>query len=424
MSQPFKLRYQNEIVGAFLLGVVLAVMVAAMLLARGGADEEELVPYAVDFGEVGVGLMPEGLAVRLRSQRVGRVLDSEAREGGHMRVRIGLQPSLQGLLPIDSQVVLYTPMAGLAGETYLEISPGTAPIRAGVGDALTGRVAGDVLQLATDLLVELRGNVAPTLFALKRVSLRADAMLGRAENALGIAGGGTDTDAPAGADALVARALSAAERLERTLQRAESVLERLEGTLARVDRAVDGAHDTLAVGQRVLERVDRGEGLLGKVLRDPVLERRAQELLAAGHGLLTQVERAVGRSAGALEAAPEVLLEARRALGDVAAIAAELRRLAPAVPAMVGEIDALLGEGRAALDAASRHWLVGGALRPQGPPAPLAVTPLRDEPPLPDLQALRRALSPLASDLPPQPTPSASDRQGTKAGTPPGRRRP
>lgn len=393
MSQPFKLRYQNEIVGVFLLGAIVSMLVVALMLARGGGagGTEDGFECAIEFEEVGVGPLAPGLSVRLRSQRVGRVLRSEFVGRGRQRATVALAATLRNVIPTDSVAVLYTPMAGLAGETYLEIAPGVAETHVDLGGAMRGRVAGDVLQLATDLLVELRGNVAPALTALTRVSNRADGALGQVESILNLPANQESTDA------LVARAGDAAARAERTLTKVENLLDRLDGTMTKVDRAMGLAEGALSSTGRLLSKVERGEGLVGRVMQDDALERRVLGLLDKMATLVATFDRAVARSAGAIDAAPEMMAEARTALTDMAVVAAELRRLAPAVPAMVGQIDELLGEGRAALDAASRHWLVGSAMRPSGPPTPLPAVGLRDQAPLPDLASLRRALSPLGA---------------------------
>ncbi len=391
MSQPFKLRYQNEIVGVFLLGAIVSMLVVGLMLARGSgaADADDAFECAIEFEELGVGPLAPGLSVRLRSQRVGRVLRSEFVGRGRQRATIALASSLRAVIPTDSVAVLYTPMAGLAGETYVEIAPGVAETTVDLGGSMRGRVAGDVLQLATDLLVELHGNVAPTLTALTKVSNRVDGTLGRVEAILDL------PDNQASAEALVARAGEAAARAERTLTKVEALLDRLDGTMTKVDKAIGLADGALTSTGRLLGKVERGEGLIGRVMQDDALERKVVGLLDRMATLVATFDRAVARSAGAIDAAPQMVAEARTALADMAVVAAELRRLAPAVPAMVGQIDELLGEGRAALDAASRHWLVGSAMRPSGPPTPLPAVGLRDQAPMPDFEALRKALAPV-----------------------------
>ena len=391
MSQPFKLRYQNEIVGVFLLGATVSMMVVALMLARGGSagDADDMFECAIEFEELGVGPLAPGLSVRLRSQRVGRVLRSDFAGRGKQRATVALAGTLRDAIPTDSVAVLYTPMAGLAGETYLEIAPGVAETYVDVGGAMKGRVAGDVLQLATDLLVELHGNVAPALIGLTRVSNRVDGAMGRVEAILDLPENQSSTEA------LVARAGEAAARAERTLTKVEALLDRLDGTINKVDRAIGLAEGALSSTGRLLGKVERGEGLVGRALQDDALERKVVGLLDKMATLVATFDRVVARSSGAIDAAPHMMAEARTALADMAVVAAELRRLAPAVPAMVGQIDELLGEGRAALDAASRHWLVGSAMRPAGPPMPLPAVGLRDQAPLPELEALRRALAPV-----------------------------
>ncbi len=414
MSQPFKLRYQNEIVGLFLLGAVVFVFVVGLLLARTSGDAaEETFELEVTFDAIGLGPLHEGVPVRLRAQRIGRVVRSGFGADRRVRATLALSGSLRGLLPIDSVAVLYTPMAGLAGETYLEITPGSAPLRAQVGDAIAGTVAGDVLNLATDLLIELNGTVGPALVALRRVSLRADGLLGRFEDAIGM------PEAATAAEDALRRAASLASRAERTFTKVEALLDRLDSTLDRVDTALVHADGALQTGGRVLARVDRGEGLIGRALQDPVLERQVTAMIGQMSGLIATVDKVASQSATAIQDAPELMAEGRRALRDMAVVASELRRLAPAVPSMVGQIDELLGEGRAALDAASRHWLIGGALRPDGPPRPLGLSGVRDAPLAPDLDALRRALAPRAPDGGRAPSASAPPAGPRGASNPP-----
>lgn len=381
MSQPFKLRYQNEIVGAFLIGAFVVVLLAALLIARGGREIGEGFECEVVFREAGVGLLREGTPVRVQSQRAGIITGSKIDEEGNVRAHVVLNSTLRYAIPTDSIATLYTPMAGLAGEPYVEIAPGRAASRLPVGGSIDGAVAGDVLQITTDVLRILRRDLAPSLGALRKISERGDRLLAKVEALAALPESVTQ------AEALLARADTAAQRAELILERTVGLLERLDGTLNKTDAALGGAG-------RLIAKIEKGEGLVGKVLADPVVERRVLGLIEKLAGTLVVVDRLMAQTGKAVAVAPELVEEGRAALRDMAVVAAELRRLAPAVPSMAGQIEELLGEGRAVLGAVERHWLLGAQLRPKGAPEPLPAVGVRDADATPDLEALRRALAP------------------------------
>jgi ABC-type transporter Mla subunit MlaD len=383
VSQPFKLRYQNEIVGVFLVGAFVVILLAVLLVARDGREIGDGFECEIVFREPGVGLLREGVAVRVQSQRAGIVTGSSVGEDGHVRAHVVLSNSMRYAISTDSSATLYTPMAGLAGEPYIEIAIGKAPTRLAIGGQIEGAVAGDVLQLTTDVLRVLRSDLGPSLMALRKISERGDRMLAKAEMILELPATAT------AAEAMFARADRAAERAERALERTLGLLERLEGTLDKTDAALAGAG-------RLVSRIEKGEGLVGRALADPVMERRVVELVGRLAGTLDTVERLMAQTGKAVAVAPELVAEGRAALRDMAIVAAELRRIAPAVPSMAGQVEELLGEGRAVLGAVERHWLLGAQLRPKGAPAPLPAVGIRDDAGAPDLEALRRALAPRA----------------------------
>ena len=80
------------------------------------------------------------------------------------------------------------------------------------------------------------------------------------------------------------------------------------------------------------------------------------------------------------------------ALQDMVEVSKELRKLAPMMPGMVGQVDEVLFESRAIIAQAERHWLLGSYLKPSAQQPLLVPSGIRDRPSTKPLSQLRKEL--------------------------------
>lgn len=346
MSQPFKFKYQNEIVGLFVLAAMGVLMAGIVLLGRTEEWFQATWPAYVEFDDRTLGFIRPGTPVRLRSREVGRVNASQIDEDGKLVVTLEMSGQIRDAIRTDTEAVLVEPMAGLPGESFLDIRGGSKGDPVGSESRIKGRVADDVLRLAVDVLTDLREVMKPTFVEVHKLTARANMVLDRVEE--------LDEDP-----------------VQALLVRGDALLVRIDGLLARTDA-------TLGTAQKLLDGIERGEGLIGQAMADPTLYAKAVALVAQLARAMTRVERMLVEADRMGKAVPGMVDTGRKALEDVARITRVLAELSPRLPGLVGEVDTLLFESRGVLQAAERHWLIGGALAPEGRYPIVAPTGLRD----------------------------------------------
>lgn len=161
MSKPFKFRYVNEIVGAFVL-VVLAALVTGIILA--GRAQEWFVPdytLHLDFPPEGSLGLQKGAEVQILGTTVGTVNKIRVRDDGRMTGKLTVKGDFIRFVREDSQAIVKKKF-GIAGDAFLEITQGRGaahdpeqPLRA-VKDT-------EITEIAQDILKRLQETVVPAV---------------------------------------------------------------------------------------------------------------------------------------------------------------------------------------------------------------------------------------------------------------------
>ncbi|WP_163787379.1 MlaD family protein [Myxococcus vastator] len=313
-------------VGALVLSTLVGVLVLLWLMGELKLGSET--GLAVDFGHTGN--VVEGAPVKLGGVQVGRVQDIELQperrdaQGRPLPVRMELAvaPEAVGALRKDARVTVAT--VGILGEPYLELNPGSAQERLPAGTAVRGTdaprldvlaeqltrfvdllsqmleedpeairgLAANVSRLARtldQLLTENRGDVKVLASELAAASKDLRQLAGLAREAFQPGGKGARLLDDAAAVASVARrdlpgltksagttldALAAVTgplgpedgaRVKLALERLTAASGQLESIAARADR--------------VLAKLEAGEGTAGAVLQDGTLYDELRSLV-------------------------------------------------------------------------------------------------------------------------------------------------
>jgi len=327
-------------VGAFVLASLLVFAGLVYMLGRSAGLFERQYRLVAGFSQIG-GLI-QGATVRLAGVPVGRVGEIQLPKAGSDKVRVELLIArrVQDRIRADSLARIET--LGLLGDKIVDVSLGSpsAPILQEGAELRTEepfdtarltQQGAELLQNLVGLSTELRGtlsritaspagaDIAETVRALRSLATeieRGQGVLHRLvyDRKLGTAlsdAGDTlrqlgetvrridrvladpRTAGLAGeAERTLAEARAAAERVNRILREVEEgqgvlhalvydegrILKDLEGFLARASALVTG--------------VERGEGALGVLLRDPDAARAVRRVVTAADGLAQAVERA------------------------------------------------------------------------------------------------------------------------------------
>jgi phospholipid/cholesterol/gamma-HCH transport system substrate-binding protein len=125
MSKPFKFRYVNEITGAFVL-LVVALLVAGVIVAGHAQGwfrpEYRLTLLFPPEGSLGV---QDGTRIVCLGTTIGTVERMIVADDGAMQGRAKIKGEFFRFLRSDSQALVKKAF-GIAGETFVEISKGTA----------------------------------------------------------------------------------------------------------------------------------------------------------------------------------------------------------------------------------------------------------------------------------------------------------
>ncbi len=276
MSTPaLARRGQQELwVGAFVLAGVAAVLILLYALTDPSLFRGRYVVSLLVDDAQGI---RNGDAVRMRGVQIGRVRGFVMRPEG-VTVRLELDRDFE--VAEDSQVILRT--INVLGEMAAEVHPGTSerPLRDGAvirgqrGPELIGSVSG-VASEARQTLDRVQALLSPETVEDVEASSHQLRQLIESLRALSAELRGLTRSARASTERL--ELLSTSDELPETL-----------ATLDEVARSLDVASGSAAV---LLVRLQRGEGTLGRLLRDDTLyvesTTAAQRVAAAA----TAVER-------------------------------------------------------------------------------------------------------------------------------------
>lgn len=324
-QQPFKFRHLDSIVGAFVLAAVGIVIVTLVLIgsARQWFTSHETVLAATEradpaYEEMAERLRP-GTPVEFNGRVVGEVVES-ASEGQRLRLGLRVAVSVLDLLHRGDEqragmakALINVPLAPFMGQTRVILKQGS---RGGAGwlkekwntyNVLPIEPPSDHTAMAVALLRDLQRNLGPMMAAIT----------GLVEESRKLVAEVREQRLPQQAGELIAG------------MRERQVPQRLDALLARIEAIAATGEAVAADVRRLGAGLAEGRGIAGKALTD---QRFADDLA--------------------------------RIVADLRAIAGELRRAAPAAPALAEGAGSLLDEVQRLVDGLNRHWLLRGYTEP------------------------------------------------------------
>jgi len=312
-------------VGALVLAAVAGVLLLLWLMGELTLGSAPVL--AVDFGHTGN--VVEGAPVKLGGVQVGRVQsitllpDRRDASGRPLPVRMDLAVSAPSLdaLRTDARVTVAT--VGLLGEPYLELNPGNAPAPLPRGEPLRGTdaprldllaeqlsrfvdVMSRMLEKDPDAVTNLVVNVSRLTKTLDEVltenkgdvKVLASELAGASQDLRQLARLTREAFEPGGKgarlldDAAASAAIVRGE-LPRLTKSAATTLDglaavtgalgpedgqRVKVALERVTTAAGQLESIAARADRVLGRIEAGEGTVGAILQDPTLYEELRTL--------------------------------------------------------------------------------------------------------------------------------------------------
>jgi phospholipid/cholesterol/gamma-HCH transport system substrate-binding protein len=280
---------------AFVLGLLI---VGSYTILSSGVTFGPTKLYVVDFNQI-YGLK-KGDGVRVEGLEIGEVIDITPLEGGKIRTVLEVAAEVEIYKEEGAiQVVPYSPLGGRVVEinrgtkteqrgSYTSFTSGTLK-DATDADAIQGTAQGELLQTLNDLVENNSGSVTTILTNLRKVSDQ----LTKDDNALGYL-----INSEEGGEHLsrVAQGMSSsAQRLDRILGRVEEGEGIVGGILQEGSPLEEDLNGAMKAGRGALEdvgsivsRADRGESALGVFVSDD------PEITAATRGIVTDVKTVTG----------------------------------------------------------------------------------------------------------------------------------
>jgi phospholipid/cholesterol/gamma-HCH transport system substrate-binding protein len=248
--------------------VVLGILVLTYFTVRVGRIAVREEGYrAYSYVESAAGL-DKNSPVRIAGVEVGKV-ETIKLEGLKAKITMLLPFNLK--LPLGSKV--YVKSAGLLGEKYVEIAPGTDTefIKAG-GLIEEGGPSADVDRVLTQLS-SIGGDI-------QRVTRSLGNVLGGEEG-----------------EKSIKELVTGAKETVVNLQHITQTIDRGEGTLGKLvkdDKLYAEVKDTMTNLRQVTEGIEKGEGTLGKLVKDEALYNDAKATMANLKKVSDQIESGEG----------------------------------------------------------------------------------------------------------------------------------
>ncbi|GEM_PF-3406223 len=372
MAQPFKFKHQNEIVGAFVIVAVLTLLAAFVVLVRGQDWFEDHIEITAVFETHGVGLLQEGVSVRVRNNTIGRVKEAHHVTATRTDVTLLINSDRLSDVNKDSTGILYVPFAGLPGKPYLEIRPGNSHEAIAPGESIRCRLAPDIVQLAVGVLDDVHRELTPTFKEITKLSKNLNRIIA---------------------------AMEKSGQVEKNLARVDKLYTGIDSLLTKVDKLMASAsttmvtvNSTLGGVDKIVAKADHGGGLVSQALNDRKAYAKLMSTLGRLQGSMIMAERLLVRADKAGKDLPQMAELGVAALKDMVVLSKELKRLAPMLPNMAGQVDEVLFESRSLMAQAERHWLFGSALKASDDQPLLVPSGIHDRPRGKPLSQLRQEL--------------------------------
>ncbi|MDH3591149.1 MAG: hypothetical protein OER88_04685 [Planctomycetota bacterium] len=340
--ERLRLRYGNELAGIFVL-VAMGLLIWSLskvgespdAWARGAGR----LGFTVELPRTGAYGLKVGSSVRVLGAGAGSVSSIGMDDEGNMSARIAISDKFRPIVTATSQVRLKREF-GVAGDTFVEISRGEGPplpdgatlkVKAEPSRELEGFVEG--------LVSEIRNEAVPALREMRTAAHEY---------------------------ALLAKTLrepdGELQRLLANLRRLTDTMEKGEGTIGSLIKDPDFADRLRGIADQTDRALKRADDFFEELRAGAVHLRKASK----------DIREETEQGQGVVKKTQEILDESQRVLGDMRAVLADMRAASKQLPAIVESADrgvdalpglvlqtqATLREVERLVEALQRHWLV------------------------------------------------------------------
>ncbi len=316
MAKPFKFRYVNEIVGAFVLLVILLLIAGVIFAGHYQGWFRPVHTIKLTFPEEGSLGLKKGSEVEILNTVVGTVDKIDIDENEKMIGEIKITGNWFRFIRADSKAKVAKRYA-LAGDAFITITKGTGE-RLKDGGTLVAEKDTEILQLAQDLLNQVREATIPLLGQIRTT----------AEEYGGLAADLRDTNGPI---------MKVAGNVEQLTARMKSD----DGPLMKI----------LADLHQMAAGINNGEGTVGKLLRDPATAEQINAILKQVQDTIAQTQQSIGQ-------VQKILDDVKKTTAQLPPMTAKVGHEADDLPGLVLQTQETLREAERLIEGIQKHWLI------------------------------------------------------------------
>jgi phospholipid/cholesterol/gamma-HCH transport system substrate-binding protein len=285
------LHYKQEVTVGVLVLAGIGLFLGGTMWLQGRRFSQGDREVTIAFPDVGT--LKRGSAVRVSGVNLGGVEDIEFESVGKVLVRVSLSPKVTP--KIDATAKLAT--VGLVGDAVVVFHPGTSTEPLPPGQIIQGMVDQGLMEIGA----ELSGKAKETLTGLneianKRLADNLNATLEALQRFVDVYS--NPARGPVKELTVSMQALQRlSDRLDSTLARAE-----LEGTLRKSDTLMTTLSTTSASFtttaarfDSLLQKINRGDGSLGKLVNDTLLYQDIRRVAQAVEKLVDELRKHPGK---------------------------------------------------------------------------------------------------------------------------------
>lgn len=272
MAKKFKFRYVNEIVGAFVMLVVLLLLAGVLVAGRAQHWFEPMYDIELQFPPEGSMDLLKGAEVMLLGARVGSVQDISVDDAGNIMGSIRVRGSFMRFVRKDSIALVKKKMV-VTGDAYIELTRGTGAELPRSGGSIVCEKDTEIMQMLEE--------------ALERLEKEAEHTLG-----------------------LVNRAI-----------------EEYTTLAAAMNDPAGNLQQMLASANGLIEDLRSGPGLPAKILNDPGMAQEVEGLLGQMQELMTKVNAMASDLQAVSASLPELVSTVADEVDDLPVVVGEAQTL-------------------------------------------------------------------------------------------------
>ncbi len=296
MAKPFKFRYVREIVGSFMLAIIILLVAGIVLAGRAQGWFEPSMTLRVRIPSAGLAGLHKGSPVMTLGTKVGLVKKVQVNEDESLEAILALKGDFIRFIRSDSKALIKKQF-GVAGDSFIELTRGEGAELEGEYLPSDAQKDEELVELAQKLVVDVQQSVLPLL----------DQVLAAAKQY-------TDLGA----------------ELQKSAVSAQTLIENLNG---------------------VAEGLNEGEGSAGKLLKDPQTVDELNRLIADTGGLLSNLNTVVVDVRRVVTNVNGIVLDAQSTVQNI-------QRASGGLPAMMQQTESTLEDVEVLLQGIQQHWLL------------------------------------------------------------------